>query len=317
MSHPTELRMDHRDLLSALTTEAVNERTANIDLASTSDLVQMLHTEDRRAVEAVEMVLPEVTQAVDMLVDTITGGRRMVYVGAGTSGRLGILDASEMPPTYGLDPSLIGGLIAGGRDAVFQSVEGAEDSGSDGAAAVMAYQEGDPRPLGMVVGLSASGRTPFVIGALRAASERGMRTVLVSTNAIETVKTIAPFVDLLICPPVGPEPIAGSTRMKSGTAQKLILNMITTGAMIRLGKTFGNVMVDLRATNHKLRMRAIRTVGKVCGIDDTRAEQLLDGSSWNVKVAIVMGVRGLEADAATALLASVDGRIRKAIEHTS
>ncbi len=299
--------------LSWLTTEAINPRTADVDLLSAKELVAVLHQEDLLVANAVGFVTDRIVAAVDMLVGTIQSGKRMVYVGAGTSGRLGILDASEMPPTFGVDPDLISGVIAGGKEAVFRSFEGAEDNRMEGGLALRAEQTRDERNIGMVIGLSASGRTPFVLGALDEAKERHMHTVLVSTNSEETVRTIAPNVDLLICAPVGPEPIAGSTRMKSGTAQKMIINMITTAAMIRLGKTYGNVMVDVKPTNEKLRARAIRIVQSLADVSETPAREALTKAQWNVKAAIVMLRMHCSLEHALERLEQCGGLLRLAI----
>lgn len=298
------------ETLGELTTEAVNPNTADIDLLETTAMVALLHSEYTLAQGSITRVVPQVAQAVDMLVDTVLGGRCMVYVGAGTSGRLGILDASEMPPTYGVDADLVGGIIAGGTPAVFASVENAEDNFDAGATALATYAEASPREIGMVIGLSASGRTPFVIGALKAADEQGMLTVLVSTNNSPTVHALAPSQTLHICPQVGPEPIAGSTRMKSGSVQKQIINMITTAAMVRLGKTYGNVMIDLKPTNEKLRARAIRTVSRLGMVSATRSEELLTQADWNVKTSIVMARKACSRNDALELIQAAKGRVR-------
>lgn len=302
------------DMLSNLTTEAVNPRTIHIDELDTLAMVGLLQEENTKVHDAVKLVVSEIAQAVDMLADTLRNGKRMVYVGAGTSGRLGILDASEMPPTFGLDPTLINGLIAGGYKAVFTSVEGAEDSMSAGSEALVENQSTNPIPIGMVVGISASGRTPFVLGALEHAAKLGLHTVLVSTNQVELVRAFAPFADLCICAVVGPEPITGSTRMKSGTAQKLILNMLTTGAMVLLGKTYGNVMVDLQPTNEKLKNRAVRIVCQLAHTNEQTAIQTLEQTNWKVKVAVVMIAKSYTEQQATNELVARNGRLRMILE---
>lgn len=302
------------DMLSNLTTEAVNPRTIHIDELDTLAMVGLLQEENTKVHDAVKLVVSEIAQAVDMLADTLRNGKRMVYVGAGTSGRLGILDASEMPPTFGLDPTLINGLIAGGYKAVFTSVEGAEDSMSAGSEALVENQSTNPIPIGMVVGISASGRTPFVLAALEHAAKLGLHTVLVSTNQVELVRAFAPFADLCICAVVGPEPITGSTRMKSGTAQKLILNMLTTGAMVLLGKTYGNVMVDLQPTNEKLKNRAVRIVCQLAHTNEQTAIQTLEQTNWKVKVAVVMIAKSYTEQQATNELVARNGRLRMILE---
>ncbi len=303
-------------ILSSLTTEAINPRTAEIDLLDTRQIIELLHQEDQLVDNAVGFVLGQVSTAADMLVKTVQSGKRMAYVGAGTSGRLGVLDASELPPTYGADPDLVVGIIAGGAAALVRSIEGAEDNPLDGGKAIHEENARDVRPLGMVVGLSASGRTPFVLGALKEAHRLDMYTVLISTNDEDVVRSQVPFADLLICPPVGPEPIAGSTRMKSGTAQKMIVNMITTSAMVRIGKTYGNVMVDVQPTNEKLRDRAVRIVSLLGNVGTNESRHLLEVCSWRVKTAIVMAARGCDFAEAEAMLQAAGGRVRAVLEHT-
>ncbi len=298
------------DQLAALRTEEINPSTTEIDLAPTRNLVELLHNEDLMVAAAVGLTLDAVARAVDMAAAAFRRGGRLIYVGAGTSGRLGILDASEMPPTYGTHPDMVQGVIAGGRDAVFRSVEGAEDSPEAGGEALSAL---GLTPADVVCGITASGRTPFVVGALAAARAMGCGTILVSTNPQATVERLCPNVDVYICPVVGAEPVAGSTRMKSGTAQKMVLNMITTGAMVRIGKTYGNVMVDLHLANEKLRERAKRIVMTFGGVDYDRASALLEESGGHVKTAIVMAARGCPLPEARSRLADAGGFVRSAI----
>lgn len=300
--------------LSLLTTEDVNPQTAAIDNAPARQIVQMLHEQDALVASAVGTQLDEIAKAVEMATQAFRSGGRLVYVGAGTSGRLGILDASEMPPTYGTSPEMVQGIIAGGREAVFRSVEGAEDSASEGARSIDDLEAG---PKDLICGITASGRTPFVLGAVRRARERGAQTILVSTNPREVVATLCPEAQILICPVVGPEPITGSTRMKSGTAQKMVLNMITTGAMVRLGKTYGNVMVDLQLTNEKLRQRAVRMVMSICGVDRELAATLLADAGGYVKAAIVMHRHGCSREEAEERLQAANGIVRIAMENQS
>lgn len=297
--------------LSLLTTESVNPATAAIDRADARQIAEILHAEDRLVAQAVETQLSHIAEAIEVVAYALGHGGRLIYVGAGTSGRLGILDASEMPPTYGTPPELVQGIIAGGRDAVFRSVEGAEDSAEEGARAL---EDATLGSLDVVCGITASGRTPFVLGALRYARRMQSRTILVSTNPRDVVADLCPEAEILICPVVGPEPIAGSTRMKSGTAQKMVLNMITTGAMVRLGKTYGNVMVDVQLTNEKLRQRAIRTVMSICGVDPTRATELLSAANGHVKTALVMHAGACSREDAEIRLASAQGIVRIAME---
>ena len=298
--------------LSLLTTEEINPLTAAIDRADARQIVQMLHEQDALVASAVGTQLDEIAKAVDVTTQAFRNGGRLIYVGAGTSGRLGILDASEMPPTYGTAPEMVQGIIAGGRDAVFRSVEGAEDSPDEGARAIDDLEVG---PHDVVCGISASGRTPFVLGAVRRGRECNAHTILISTNPREIVATLCPEAHILICPVVGAEPITGSTRMKSGTAQKMVLNMITTGAMVRLGKTYGNVMVDLQLTNEKLRQRAARMVMSICGVDHQQATMLLADANGHVKSALVMHHYGCSREEAEVRLLAANGIVRIAMEN--
>ncbi len=298
--------------LAQLLTEQNNPATWDIDLAETERILELISAEDHKVAPAVARELPAIAQAVERIVDAFQRGGRLIYVGAGTSGRLGILDAAECPPTFGTAPELVQAIIAGGPEAVFQAQEGAEDRREDGAAAIAARMvcERD-----VVCGIAASARTPFVIGALEEAHRRGATTILVTTNPRQQVQQmeIARYSHILICPEVGPEVIAGSTRMKSGTAQKLVLNMLTTAAMIRLGKTYHNIMVDLRPTNLKLRERAKRILMLLANVDYATAEHVLHEASWDTKVALLMLLGQLPAEQARELLARHQGRIRQAL----
>lgn len=287
-------------------TERRNPRTASIDLASAIEIVDLMNTEDRSVPDAVASCRSEIARTIDAVEAAFRNGGRLFYVGAGTSGRLGILDASECPPTFGSDPELVQGIIAGGERAVFQSQEGAEDHPEDGAAAVdkVGIVAGD-----VVVGIAASGTTPFVRGALVRARELGATTVIVACTPIDPA--FAAGVSTTIIAIVGPEVVTGSTRLKAGTATKMILNMITTGAMIRIGKTYGNLMVDLRATNLKLKDRSERMLMEVCGVTRDQARELLAGSGGSVKVAIVMQKLGLGRDEALEALERGGGIIRR------
>ncbi len=298
--------------LASLTTEEVNPKTLDIDRADARGIVGMLYEEDLGVSAAIAAELDHIAEAVEMVADALRSGGRLIYVGAGTSGRLGILDASEMPPTYGTDPSLVQGIIAGGQAAVFRSVEGAEDSSDAGARALDEVEVGE---LDVVCGISASGRTPFVTGALEHALGKGAKTIFLTTNPRHVVRPYVPNVHVLICPVVGPEPIAGSTRMKSGTAQKMVLNMITTAAMVRLGKTFGNVMVDLQLTNEKLRVRASRIIMSICGLGQEQAVKLIESAGGHVKTALVMHAHSCSREEAVERLHAANGIVRNAMEN--
>lgn len=265
-------------------TEQPNPRTARIDQLTTLEIVDLINAEDRMVAEAVAEERREIARCVDIVVDCFSRGGRLIYVGAGTSGRLGVLDASEMPPTYGTEPRLVQGVIAGGYDALVRAQEGAEDRPGDGAAEMDARGVG---PDDFVLGIATSGTTPYVHGALARARERGARTgFLLCTYPSRQLTDLH---DVVISPLVGPEVITGSTRMKAGTATKMVLNTLTTSAMVRLGKVYGNLMVDLQVTCEKLRDRGERILMQVLGLDRPGAERLLDESGGHVKTAIVMG----------------------------
>ncbi|WP_022836239.1 N-acetylmuramic acid 6-phosphate etherase [Salisaeta longa] len=296
------------DRLQQLATEQRNPHSAAIDTASVEEILHIINTEDHRVPIAVRREIPHIAAAVRRIVDAFAQGGRLLYVGAGTSGRLGVVDASECPPTFGTDPALVQGIIAGGRSAVFQSQEGAEDEPAGGAQALDNH---DISAADVVCGIASSGRTPFVVGALDHARALGADTLLVTTVPRASLDVT---VDVAICPVVGPEVIMGSTRMKSGTAQKLVLNMLTTAAMIRRGKVYQNMMVDLQRTSEKLVQRAVRTVVMVTGADRATAEATLDACDGHVKTALVMLLAGVDADAARARLARADGFVRHALQ---
>jgi N-acetylmuramic acid 6-phosphate etherase len=302
--------------LASLLTEQNNPNTWDIDLAETRRIVELINAEDHKVAPAVAREIPFIVEAVERIVEAFRQGGRLFYVGAGTSGRLGILDAAECPPTFGTPPEMVQAIIAGGPEAVFRAQEGAEDRRQDGAAAIAAHQVCSRD---VVCGIAASARTPFVLGALEEAHRRGATTILVTTNPRHQVQKmeIARYCSILICPEVGPEVIAGSTRMKSGTAQKLVLNTLTTAAMIRLGKTYHNIMVDLQPTNHKLRERAKRILMLLADVDYTTATQTLQEAGWNTKLALLMLLGHLPADAARNLLQRHNGRIREALRALS
>ena len=297
--------------LKALTTETRNPRSMSIDVAPTLEAVQIIHREDWRAVEAVASELPYVAQAVDLIKQAFQAGGRLFYAGAGTSGRLGILDAAECPPTFGTDPEQVQGLIAGGQDAMFAAKEGAEDHLSNGADAVDAA---GVTARDVVCGIAASGRTPYAVGAVARAREIGATTLYVTCNPRSRFDL---DVDVAMCADVGPEVVMGSTRMKSGTATKLILNMLTTATFIGLGKVYENMMVDLQMTNRKLVERSRKIVMTATGVDYDAASVLLDAAGGHVKTALVMQLADVGADAARRRIERADGFVRYAIAGTA
>jgi N-acetylmuramic acid 6-phosphate etherase len=296
--------------ITSLETEQKNPRTEDIDLADTMGILTMISNEDQLVAEAVRQELTNIALAVDAISDAFRSGGRLFYVGSGTSGRLGIVDASECPPTFGSDPEMVQGIIAGGKDAVFKAQEGAEDKPENGADEII---NRGIKPPDVVCGIAASGRTPFVRGALDESLRRGITTILISTVSRQKLNTLGLEADIKICPEVGPEVIAGSTRMKSGTAQKLVLNMLTTASMVKLGKTFGNVMVDLQLTNAKLRERAKGVIMSKTGLTYDEASNMLDESGGHVKTAILMALTGKDKDEAGKLLDLSFGFIKKAL----
>jgi len=302
------------DVLSATgqatdpTTEASNPATYNIDCLSTLEVVDLINAEDRRVALAVATQREQIAQAIDAIAERMGRGGRLIYVGAGTSGRLGVLDASEMPPTYNASPTQVIGLIAGGPAALTGAIEGAEDNAAQGRADMAAAGVGERD---CVMGIAASGNTPYVLGALDEAKARGALTLGLTCNADTPLHRIA---DIVIAPIVGPEVISGSTRMKAGTATKLVLNTISTGVMIKLGKTFGNLMVDVQATNNKLRARARRIVAQACNLSPEQASQLLARCDGEVKTAIVSHLAHLTPEQARTQLAKAGGVVRRAIE---
>mgnify|MGYP001570968342 FL=1 len=289
-------------------TEQRNPRTADIDLASALDIVDIIAAEDRRVPDAVFGQREVLAKAIEAAESTFRRGGRLIYIGAGTSGRLGVLDASEMPPTFGTDPEMVQGIIAGGPAALTRSQEGAEDTIEN---AVSDLDACGLRADDLVIGIAASGTTPYVRRGLEHARSKGARTALVACSP-PPAETLA-VVDILIQPITGPEVVTGSTRMKAGTATKLVLNTITTGAMIRMGKTFGNLMVDLRATNEKLRDRSERIVMEVCDVDRAAARAVLDKAGGVVKTAIVVHYNGASQADAERAIEKAGGVIRKAI----
>ncbi|MDB5293007.1 MAG: murQ [Phycisphaerales bacterium] len=292
---------------SHLLTEQRLPESMNLDAMSIADTVALMNEQDAAAVAAVAAQREPIARAVELVAGALAAGGRLIYFGAGTSGRLGVLDAAECPPTFRTDPQLVQGVIAGGEAAMFRAQEGAEDKAADGSAAVDARSVG---PGDVVMGIAAGGTTPFVHGALRRARERGATTIFLSC-----VQPVAdePPVDVVIRPLTGPEVITGSTRLKAGTATKLVLNTISTLAMVRLGKVYQNLMVDLRATNSKLQDRAVRIVATLTGQPRERCEKLLVEAEGHVKVAVAMHVRGVSAVEARRLLEAAGGKLREAM----
>lgn len=293
--------------LESLATEQRNQRSMEIDTASVEKILEIINTEDHLVPIAVRREIPYIARAVRLIVKAFEDGGRLIYVGAGTSGRLGIVDASECPPTFGTPPEMVEGIIAGGPKAVFRSQEGAEDIEADGAKAL---EEKNVSPPDIVCGIAASRRTPFVVGAVNHARKIGCSTLFVTCNPRSEFDL---NVDVAMCPEVGPEVIMGSTRMKSGTAQKLVLNMLTTSAMVRMGKVYENMMVDLQMTSKKLEERSKRIVMIATGVDYEKAADVLEEAGGHVKTALVMILRNVDADEAGRLLKAADGFVREAI----
>ena len=302
--------------LKQLTTEQRNFASMDIDARPITEALTIINSEDIKVAYAVQQEIPYIAKAVELVVHAFKNGGRLIYVGAGTSGRLGVLDAAECPPTFGSDPEMVQGLIAGGERAMFKAQEGAEDKEEGGAKDIDTKEVG---PRDVVCGIAASLRTPYVIGAVKRAKERGAKTLYVTTNPrdrfyLPEYEALAKAVDISICTVVGPEVVMGSTRMKSGTAQKLVLNMITTAAMIRLGKVYENMMIDLQMTNLKLKERAKKIVMTITGASYDTAATTLDAAHGHVKSALVMIKAGVTYNEAQARLKQADGFVRAAIE---
>lgn len=303
--------------LTRLSTEQRNPASMDIDARSISEILHIINSEDKRVAVAVEAEIEHISKAVETVVHSLKNGGRLLYAGAGTSGRLGVLDAAECPPTYGTPPDMVQGMIAGGEKAMFRSQEGAEDKQENGARDI---DERGVNEKDVVCGIAASLRTPYVIGAVKRAKQLGAKTLYVTTNPRSRFYSpefaeVAEVVDVAICPEVGPEVIMGSTRMKSGTAQKLVLNMITTAAMVRLGKVYENMMIDLQMTNQKLRERSKRIVMTITGVGYEDAADYLDKAEGHVKTALVMIKAGVNRDEAQQRLERADGFVRAAIEN--
>ena len=293
-----------------LPTEQRNEASTRIDEASTAEMLRIMNREDASVAAAVENELDQVAMAVELVVRALRENGRLFYIGAGSSGRLGVLDAAECPPTFNTDPGMVQAVIAGGPEAVFAAVEGAEDRSDYGAGELRRRQVGAGD---CVIGIAASGVTPFVLGGLREARALGAATILLTCGVPGQV---ASCVDVRIAPQVGPEVVTGSTRLKAGTATKMILNMISTAAMIRLGKTLGNLMVDLQPKNAKLRDRSLRILQMVAGITRESSQACLDAAGGDLKVAIVMQLCGVDSGRAAVMLAEQGGRIKEVVRYS-
>jgi N-acetylmuramic acid 6-phosphate etherase len=304
--------MSHRkklfDEISALSTEQRNQNSMNIDVESIAGILKTINDEDKTIPFAVEKELPYIERAVEIIVNALKHGGRLLYFGAGTSGRLGVVDASECPPTFGTPFGLIEGYIAGGKEAMFRAQEGAEDKEENGANDVIHAKVNSKD---VVCGIAASRRTPYVIGAIKKAHELGAKTLYITCTPRNTFNI--ENVDVAMCVDVGPEVVMGSTRMKSGTAQKLVLNMLTTTSMIRMGKVYENMMIDLQMTNRKLEERSKRIVMTITGVSYEEAEEFLAKSKGHVKTALVMILAKVDYEEAQERLKKADGFVRKAI----
>jgi N-acetylmuramic acid 6-phosphate etherase len=296
-----------RSKWQSLPTEAINPASLNVDKLPAAGIIDLMLNEDRKTLTAVQRERDRIAVGADLIAKALRRGGRIVFVGAGTSGRLGALEAAEMPPTFGTDPSLVQAIMAGGKDAMFRAKEGAEDNYEEGTRSVNRLA---PTKKDVIIGVSASGMTPFVRGALTSGRQAGSLVIFVTCDPRTELQT---FVDLTIAPAVGPEIIAGSTRLKAGTATKLVLNMLTTAAMILVGKTYGNLMVDVQMNSEKLRDRARRILHIVAGLEPNEAEKLLKRANWNVKAAIVMHKTGVTYPKALARLRKSQDSIREAI----
>ncbi|HXE79980.1 MAG TPA: N-acetylmuramic acid 6-phosphate etherase [Vicinamibacterales bacterium] len=296
-----------RSKWQSLPTEAINPATLGIDKLGAAEIVELMINEDRKVLTAVAREKDRIALGAEIIAEGLRKGGRVLFVGAGTSGRLGVLESAEMPPTFGTDQSLVQAIIAGGRPAAFRAKEGVEDNYEEGARAISRLR---PNRRDVVIGVSASGMTPFVRGALTRARKAGAKILFVTCDPRTELQT---FVDLMIAPSVGPEVIAGSTRLKAGTATKMVLNMLTTTAMVRIGKTYGNLMVDVRTGSEKLRDRARRIVNIVTGLDYDEADALLRRARWNVKAAVVMQKTGLPYSKALSRLRKAHGMMREAL----
>ena len=299
--------MPVRSKWQSLPTEAINPATLALDKQSAADIVEEMLAEDRKMLAAVQREKDRIAVGIDIITQALRKGGRIIFVGAGTSGRLGIVESAEMPPTFGTSPELVQAIMAGGKSAILKPKEGVEDNYEEGARAITRLR---PAKHDVVVGVSASGMTPFVRGALTRARRASSKIIFVTCDPRTELQT---FVDLTIAPGVGPEVIAGSTRLKAGTATKIVLNMLTTGAMVRIGKTYGNLMVDVQTGSEKLRDRARRIITIVTGLEYDETDKLLRRAHWNVKAAIVMQKSGLTYPQSLSRLRRAHNSVREAI----
>jgi len=295
--------------LADLISENQNPDTLNIDQVSTEEVVKQINQQDHKVAKAIEKIIPEISRTVDVIVKAFNEGGRLIYLGAGTSGRIGVLDAVECIPTFGIEHGMVIGLMAGGESAMYQAKEGIEDQFDEGEKDLLSI---DLKREDVVVGIAASGRTPYVIGALDYAKQVGAKTVALSCNP---KAEIADHAEIALLPIVGPEALTGSTRMKSGTAQKMVLNILSTASMIRIGKSYHNLMVDVKATNEKLHARGTRMLMQVTGLNEQEARDTLKKAGGLVKLAILMGLTGKNSKEATRLLGNAGGFLRNAIEN--
>lgn len=296
--------------IESLTSEQRNQLSTNLDQLTSIELVNLFNQEDQKVAQAISAELPAIAQAIDLIAAAFKKQGRLIYIGAGTSGRLGVLDASECPPTFGVESDLVQGIIAGGQAAMFSAQEGAEDNED---AAVQDLQGIELTHQDIVVGVAASGRTPYVISSLNYANNLGCHTIAISCNTNAPISTLA---TIAITPIVGPEVLTGSSRMKAGTAQKLVLNMLSTGAMVRIGKVYQNLMVDVKASNEKLVTRSENIIMEVTGVNRPRAQTLLTQAHQHVKTAILMELNDIDYDTATKTLTKQQGFLRQAIIKT-
>lgn len=304
---PNDISQLSQDI-GTLTSETSNQASLHIDAMSALEIATLMNAQDALVTQAVQSQLVPIAHAIDAAAQALANGGRIIYVGAGTSGRLGILDASECPPTFGVSPDRVVALIAGGKDAMFAAQEGSEDNHAQGAKDLLNIQISHKD---VVIGLAVSGRTPYVLGALEQANKVNASTIAITCNQHTPLEALA---KIAIMPIVGPEILTGSTRLKSGTAQKMILNMISTGAMVQFGKCYGNLMVDLKASNQKLKARALALVRKTTKADTQKAAKVLETTDWNVKTSILMIKANVSADTAVKMLAKTQGRLARAIE---
>jgi N-acetylmuramic acid 6-phosphate etherase len=290
-----------------LTTEQTNPDSIEIDSLSTHEIVRLMNAEDQKIAAAVALETPHIAAAVDAIAERLSQGGRLLYLGAGTSGRLGVLDASECPPTFNTAPQMVVGIIAGGYQALTSAIEGAED---DEQAAIDDLTQNRLSSSDVLVGIASSGRTPYVLSGLRYAKKQGAFAIGLTCNRDSELLNVA---DVVIAPIVGPEVISGSTRLKAGTATKMVLNMLTTATMVVLGKTYGNWMVDLRASNVKLKARSIRIVSSITGLNESDASRIIERCDGEVKTAIVSAQRGVDASQARLILQQASGKLRSAL----